>query len=735
MTGPILRVALDVPLRKSFDYLPPQGASLSELQCATRVRVPFGRGTRVGIIVEVANDSALAPDRLRRALELIDARPLVSPRHIDFLSWAAGYYHHPIGEVWASALPRLLRLGRSAQQRGGKRFHITSEGSTQASSGVARAPRQTTLLRLLASAESGLRDSELDREHGSWRRTMQRLVENEWVKTEDYFPVQVTVTAPKGGTHTPSAAQAAAVSSVIKSANNFGAFLLDGVTGSGKTEVYLQCAMQVIDGGGQVLVLIPEIGLTDQTVERFQQRFQRPMAVFHSGLSDGDRLRAWLAAREGSVPIVIGTRSAVWTPLPALGLIVVDEEHDSSYKQHDGLRYSARDVAVARAKHENIPVVLGSATPSLESLHNVGRKRYQRLQLLQQIYSADPSTVELIDLRKQVVAGGLSARLLKLIEQHLQRGEQALLFLNRRGYAPVVFCPQCGWSAKCTRCDARMIYHRAIDRLRCHHCGSERRYQPVCGDCGVEAPLLMGQGTEQLEEVLNAHFPDRRVLRIDRDTTRLKGAMGAALERIHAGDADILVGTQMLSKGHDFPSVSLVAVIDADNRLFDADFRAGERLAQLIVQVAGRAGRRDSPGRVVIQTRCPEHELLTTVLNGGYAGFAQSALSERSSAELPPFSAFALLRAESTRKGAPNEFLNSAREICDSASERGVLVLGPVAPPMERRAGRYRGQLLISAKNRPALSRALDNWLPRLDTLKEQRKVRWSLDVDPQEMY
>ena len=734
-TRPILRVALDIPVRKHFDYLPPSGTALAELQAAVRVRVPFGRSTRIGIIVEVVNETALAPSQLRRALELIDTRALVPPRHLAFLAWAAGYYHHPVGEVWATALPRLLRLGRPARQRAGKRYRITTDGAAVADAGVPRAPRQTTILRRLAAAPAGLSDAELGKVYEAWRRIIQRLVANGWVAGEDYFPLQAPAVEQPVTINIPSAAQAAVVAAIGRGVGGFEVFLLEGVTGSGKTEVYLQCVADVIESGGQVLVLIPEIGLTDQTVQRFQARFRKPMAVFHSGLSDSERLSAWLAAREGRVSIVIGTRSAIWTPLPALGLIVVDEEHDGSYKQQDGLRYSARDVAVARGKHENIPVVLGSATPSLESLHNARRGRYHLLRLAQRIHAAQPPSLELLDLRKQVVHGGLSQYLLELIEHHLQRGEQVLLFLNRRGYAPVVFCPQCGWSATCQRCDARMIYHRASDRLRCHHCGGERRYDFSCADCAAEAPLLIGQGTEQLEEVLKTQFPDRRVLRIDRDTTRPKGAMGAALARIHSGDADILVGTQMLSKGHDFPAVSLVAVIDADDRLYDADFRAGERLAQLIVQVAGRAGRRDAQGRVIIQTRSPQHAVLTAVLNHGYPGFAESALTERSLAELPPFAAFALLRAEATRQSAPGEFLRRVCERFEAAAEPGVQLLGPVAPPMERRAGRYRSQLLLSAKTRPALSRALDNWLPLVESVKEQRSVRWSLDVDPQEMF
>jgi primosomal protein N' (replication factor Y) (superfamily II helicase) len=480
--------------------------------------------------------------------------------------------------------------------------------------------------------------------------------------------------------------------------------------------------------------LIPEIGLTPQIVARLRDRLPVPMAILHSGLSDAERLQAWAAARDGRAGVVVGTRSAVFAPLARPGLFIVDEEHDASFKQQDGFRYSARDLAIVRARQCGVPVVLGSATPSLESLNNIAAGRHHGLRLSRRAQGATVPEVEVVDLRGQPFDDGISARLANSIEQCLGDGEQVLLFVNRRGYAPILICHACGWQADCRRCDAHLVYHRAIGCLRCHHCGAEREAPATCPECNHADLRALGLGTQRVVDALQARFPEARIDRVDRDSTRRKGALQAVLDAIHAGNTNILVGTQMLAKGHHFPNVTLVGILDADGGLFGADFRAAERMAQLLVQVAGRAGRGQRPGRVLVQTHHPDHPLLRVLVREGYRHFGQAALDERKLAALPPFSCLALLRAEAPQRHRAMEFLEQARQCAVHLADKSVQALGPVPAPMERRAGRFRGHLLLQCEQRAPLHGLLLPWLEELETLKSARRVRWSLDVDPQEM-
>ncbi len=521
----------------------------------------------------------------------------------------------------------------------------------------------------------------------------------------------------------------------ITTQKGFGAFLLDGVTGSGKTEVYLRAIESTLEAGKQALVLVPEIALTPQLIARFEARFDTRLAVLHSGLNDGERADAWLRAQRGMASIIVGTRSAVFTPLANAGLVVVDEEHDPSFKQQEGFRYNARDLAVWRARVLDVPILLGSATPSLESLANVESRRYVSLHLPERAGIAEHPDMHLIDLRKQPLQEGLSHALKLRMEQHLNAGNQVLLFLNRRGYAPVLQCHDCGWVSACSRCDARMTLHRKDHRLRCHHCGHESGIPVKCPGCGSEALYPVGLGTERLERVLGELFPEAPMVRIDRDATRRKGELDRLLKRAESGDARILVGTQMLAKGHHFPGVTLVAIVDADGGLFSADFRASERMAQLILQVAGRAGRADRPGEVFIQTHCPDHPLLLKLVREGYAAFAAAALAERKVSGLPPYGHIALLRAEATDEAAPMAFLEQAAELAHGAHAAWVRFLGPVPAPMTRRAGRWRAQAMLLAPSRSPLQRCLGELVPRLAGLPGARKVRWSIDVDPSDTY
>ncbi len=522
----------------------------------------------------------------------------------------------------------------------------------------------------------------------------------------------------------PTPEQRKAIAAITAAAGTHAPFLLHGVTGSGKTEVYLRAIAEVVQCGQQALVLVPEISLTPQLVARFAARFDAPLAVLHSSLSDSERLRAWRAARSGEAPVVIGTRSAIFAPLARPGLIVVDEEHDASYKQQEGFRYSARDLALARAQRLAIPVVLGSATPSLESLERVQAGRSTLLELPGRTAGARPPSIHLIDLRRHAATQGIATPTVLAIQRHLAAGGQVLLYLNRRGYAPTLFCPSCGWAAPCPRCDARLTVHQREGRLHCHHCGTEQPVPEVCPNC-FEPAKPVGQGTERIEETLAKLFPDVPLERIDRDAVRRKGALEAALDRVTSGAVRLLVGTQMLTKGHHFPDVGL----------FGTDFRASERLAQTIVQVAGRAGRAERPGEVLIQTEYPEHPLLTQLIAGGYEAFAAAALEERKAARWPPFARIAVLRAEAARREVPLEFLDRARELATSIAGQEVELLGPATAPMERRAGLFRAQLLLHAPSHSPLQRLLARWLPAVEDLPEARKVRWSLDVDPLELF
>jgi len=721
----IVQVAVPSPLPRLFDYL-----SDAPLAPGSRVWVPFGRRRQVGVVVGNADDSCIDRHRLKPVEAVIDTAPLIPAELLEFALWASRYYHHPAGEVLQTILPPPLRQGAAAQPVQSVRWRLTAAGRAVNPDELARrAPRQAELLRQLALGE--LSDDRVAADGA--RATLRSLAEKHWIEAV-HSPSYGLLDGQGDAEPLPLTEAQRAARDTLRGAHGFACHLLDGVTGSGKTEVYLEAIDAVLAQGQQALVLVPEIGLTPQLVARFAHRFRTPMAVFHSALSDRERLNAWLAARDGAARIVIGTRSAVFTPLAQPGLIIVDEEHDPSFKQQDGFRYSARDLAVVRARRLDIPVVLGSATPSLESLFNVAHRGYVHLKLPERAGSAGMPRVLLLDIRGQPLQGGLSQALLAQMRRHLDDGNQVLIFLNRRGFAPTLLCHDCGWVAACARCDARLTLHFRDNRLRCHHCGHERPAPSQCTVCGSAELRPLGQGTERIEEALRAHFPDLGLVRIDRDSTRRKGAMAKLLASAHSGEGRILIGTQMLAKGHHLPRVTLVGIVDADSGLFGSDFRSTERLAQLIVQVAGRAGRADRPGEVILQTHHPEHPLLHTLLRDGYGRFAEALMEERRQLGLPPFGSLALLRAEAVQPAAPAAFLEEARQRAEALGVPGVLLLGPVPAPMERRAGRFRAQLLLQAARRQDLQRLLGLWCDGLPGLKSARKVRWSLDVDPQEL-
>ena len=619
---PILRVAINAPLSRLFDYRAPGGA---EVAPGCRVQVPFGRRVQTGIVMELADSTDVPAGKLRDARGVLDEGPILSPDDLWLIGFTSDYYHHPIGEVAAAAIPTLLRQGKPLESQTSWLAPTPAGRDTDLDALRKRAPKQAELLTLVIDADP-VSFPELDEAMPGWRRLRTTLLNKdlveEYVASDDSRTDNLARVEQESGPEL-NADQKLALRD-IRSREGFSVNVLDGVTGSGKTEVYLHLIRETLDAGRQALVLVPEIGLTPQLVRRFRRRLGIEPMLLHSGLTDVNRLAAWRSARNGNVPLIVGTRSAIFVPLASPGLIIVDEEHDSSLKQQEGLRYSARDLAVARGKRLDVPVVLGSATPSLDTLKRCRDGAYHAIRLPARAGGAVAPLVRLVDMSRHTAPDGLSEPVLSAIEKTVQQGGQVLVFLNRRGYAPTLICSACGSIAECSRCDSRMTVHAASARLKCHHCGAERRMEAECPDCGsVRRPL--GQGTERLEDVLRAKFPDEVVTRIDSDSTRLKGTMSKALAMATAGDTRILVGTQMLSKGHHFPNLTLVVVINADQGLFSTDFRGSERLAQSLVQVSGRAGREERQGEVIIQTSFPRHPFWSELLSGGYPRVASTA--------------------------------------------------------------------------------------------------------------
>ncbi len=724
---PVLHVALPVPLPRLFDYLPPLGHTASPGDVGKRVKVLFGSRVLTGFIATVA-PSADADLELRHADALLDAAPLLHGELLDSLHWLARYTHAPLGEVVATALPVLLRQGEPLPDTHAWHWRLTETGQIQRER-LRAGSRPRRLADLLAD-HAALDEDVLDLHLEAGRATARDLGKRGLAERFAAAAVPI-VPSPRPGPALNDEQRVAA--DAITGTTGFGGLLLDGVTGSGKTEVYLHAIADCLRRGKQALVLVPEIGLTPQTLARFRERLGVPVHALHSGLNDGERTRTWAACLRGEARVIVGTRSAVFTPLPEAGLIVVDEEHDGSYKQQDGIRYHARDFALVRGKALDVPVVLGTATPSLETLHNARNGRYAHLRLSRRAGEAQPPSVRVLDVRKRAQQAGLLPDTLQAIRRALQAEGQVLVFKNRRGYAPVLLCHDCGWSAHCKRCDSPMTVHAGGKRLQCHHCGARQAAPPACPDCGGLALQPQGIGTERLEETLAELFADVPVLRVDRGTTQKRDGLAQQLAKL--GDAPgILVGTQILAKGHDLPHLTRVAVVGVDEGLFSTDFRAGEKLAQQLIQVAGRAGRAGKRGDVWLQTHHPDHPLLNTLINGGYHAFADAELEQRRMAGFPPFAHLALLRAEARHVDAAQQFLQAARQVL-RAHDAMLELHGPLPAPMPRRAGLHRVQLLLSSPERRALHRALDLALPQIHAMPEARRTRWSLDVDPVDLY
>ena len=724
----IARVALSVPIPALFDYRLPAGITDEDL--GRRVIVPFGRKKMVGVLMDFAAHSDIPSARLKTLLA-IDREALALPQDIlQLCRFCAAYYHHPIGPITQLALPTALRRVQACAPSTYTHYRLSPQGKcTLPEILPARAHLQKTLFERLTEGGWTSRAA-LQALGGNLNPILKRWEELGWLEKHERLLLGLPTAGPAFMPQL-NAQQDAAAATLARP--GFRANLLFGITGSGKTEVYLRLIETVLGRGQQVLVLAPEINLTPQLTARFAGRFPDiSIARLHSGLAEGERLAHWLAASRGEARIVLGTRLAVFTPLPDLGLIIVDEEHDASFSQQDGLRYSARDLAVYRAQLRNAPVVLGSATPALETWHNVRGQRYGLYRLGQRaVPGASLPTIELIDTRVQKPLDGLAPKTRLALQETLAGGGQALVFINRRGYAPALVCPACRWAAPCPRCSARLVLHLRASRLKCHHCGHEESIPTTCPSCGSSGLKPSGHGTQRLEAALTEAFPQARILRVDRDATRRKGSWEAMQQRIHAGDANLLVGTQLLAKGHDFPGLNLVAVVNADAALFAQDFRAGERLFAHLLQVSGRAGRTGDSGRVLVQTEFPEHPLYQHLLRHDFEGYAEILLTERRQTRFPPYSHQAVLRAEAAQLALATEFLERARRLAPVIA--GVDIYDPVQAVMARKAGMERAILLVQSDNRSALQQCLAAWAPQLYALKPG-PVRWHLDVDPAEI-
>jgi primosomal protein N' (replication factor Y) len=735
-----LSVAVPAPLPKVFDYLPEPNVSMSHYQAGLRVKVPFGGRVMMGVIVDIHQAPQISPTKLKSIQELVDSKPLLDTVLFRLGHWLSEYYHQPLGESISQLWPVLLRKGQPAEPTSELAWRVSSAvpvaSKSEFSREFKRAPRQQALWEVLSDQDTYPQKDLVAQ--GFTPAVMKGLAEKGYIESislPSFRPIDGQAIDAK---KTLNDEQGEAVAQLLDQ-QGFVPSLLEGVTGSGKTEVYLQAIAPHIEKGKQVLILVPEIGLTPQTVERFSNRFDADILLLHSHLTDRERLDAWLLARGHQsgerAQIIIGTRSAVYTPMPNLACIIIDEEHDASFKQQDGVRYHGRDVAVMRGKLQNVPVILGSATPSLDSLHNALAGKYRHIRLTQRAGQAKPPKLHIYDLKKQPQNHGLADELLPEIRNTLNAGQQVLLFINRRGYAPTLYCPDCGWVADCKRCDAKMTLHQKPPHLHCHHCDSKQALPQHCPECFSRDIHPLGVGTERLEQHLLHNFSDVPVVRIDRDSTQNKNSFNKLLEPVHAGEPCILVGTQMLAKGHHFPKVTLVIVINGDSGFFSADFRAMEKSAQLLLQVAGRAGREKEQGRAIIQTEFSDHPMLHLLTDENYHSLALAILQERHQQHLPPYGFQGLVRADSTQRQEAEHFLHLVKQhfqqYIQEQSLQGLHMIGPLSAPMELRAGRFRSQLWINCPNRKLLHHVLEHCIKGVYEFKGFHRVRWSLDVDP----
>ncbi len=719
----ILRLAVPTPLKRHFDYLFPEGESPRYLPAGVRVQVPFNGKVLVGILCEVAASSEVATEKLKAALAILDDQPIIHPALAQLIAFASKYYQHPIGETYSVALPTLVRRGQPLLALQEKEWQLLEAAPSMSKGAVQQKAVVDYLQRHRKFSAGEMKTQNLNLQ--AVKTLEKKGVIQQIVQTKTQQPIKF-----HSSDYKLDAQQKACVDNFHQLPAGYQPILLEGITGSGKTEVYLSLVESVLKRGQQVLVLVPEIGLTPQTLDRFRYRFDCDMAIFHSNLSDKQKLKYWQYAQAGIAPIVIGTRSAVFTPCDNLGLIIVDEEHDLSYKQQDTLRYSARDLACVRGQIHGIPVVLGSATPSLETLHNAEAGKFHHWVMTKRAGSAEPAVVSIYDIKQQMMVEGMAEPLLDEVRETLRKDEQVLLFINRRGFAPALVCHDCGWVHQCHACDAKLTVHRSQGRSICHHCGAYERTPTQCPECRSVAIEMQGTGTERLALHMQSQFPQTPCYRIDRDTTKGKGAMESMMMALQGEKSAILIGTQMLAKGHHLPNVTLVIIVDADAGLMGTDFRAVERFGQLITQVTGRSGRGEKRGRAIIQTHYPEHEQLLKLVHFGYRRFAMDILAERKTLGLPPFSYLALVRLEAQDQGAALRIL---QQLVEQADTRYGRLLGPFAAGLARRAHYYRFQVLVYAPSRQNQQYLVRQLHENSKALIKARH-RFSIDIDPQDM-
>lgn len=721
----VFNVCIPHTNRDFYDYI----ATDIEPLIGTRVWVPFRNKTRLGVVVGrgAPENEAI---KFKSIISVIDDKPILCIELLNLFNWISRYYQSPLSEIIPLALPKKYRRGDSAQLPTSAHYQLNLTRDEAHQQLPSKAYRQHALIDLIANQTNRVSKKKLVQQ-GFTPLQLKTLVAAGILIVDEQTELPV---APLSAPETPlqlNEEQSVAVQTICNNTNAYQCFLLQGVTGSGKTEVYLQVIDNILAQGRQVLVLVPEIGLTPQLLSRFTARFCQPMVVIHSHLNDTERQIAWQLAADNQVKLVIGTRSAIFTPMPALGLIVIDEEHDASLKQMDGVRYSARDTALMRAHLSHIPIILGTATPSLESLHNCALKKYTLLPLNQKALTSTPLHYQIIDIRNQVLQHGLASPTLDIIQTHLQQQNQVLVFINRRGFAPVLLCHHCGWMADCRACDSHLTLHRGINRMQCHHCGLSCPPPSVCPTCQGRELLPVGVGTQRIYDFLANQFPATAILRVDRDEVRKKHALDEHLQRISSGEAQLIIGTQMLAKGHHFPRLTLVVVLDTDNGFYNQDFRALERLGQLLIQVAGRAGRAEFPGQVVIQTHLPHHPLLNTLIQSGYEPFAQALLTMRQQAMLPPYHFLAVLRAQATTLPNVLQFLHAIKQYLHITD---IEILGPAPAPLARKAHQHRMQLLFKSSSRKKLQVTLANLRDWMVANKIGNNVRWNIDVDPMDL-
>ncbi|AWB66345.1 primosomal protein N' [Saccharobesus litoralis] len=732
MQNHIARVALITPVRRLFDYLIPN-ENQPTLEAGMRVRVPFARGHKVGLVVEVTSQSEWTLAKLKAISDVLDDSPLFDTVNMQIRHWLGEYYMAPPGEAYMNLLPKKLKAGEPALLPSIEKWQANVDGKLLVTN---QAKRQLALLDWMGQRQVSLVEV---KQAGFSRDLLNKLQESQAISRVELRPegsISKQVNYRDLGL-TLLDEQQAAINRITAQLNQFKAILLQGVTGSGKTEVYIQAMAKALQQNQQVLVLVPEIGLTPQTLQRFAERFDSEIVVLHSELNDTERYLAWLKAKMGLARIVVGTRSAVLAPMPDLGLIILDEEHDISFKQQDSLRYNARDVAVKRAHLQQVPIVLGSATPSLESYYNAIQGRYLHLKLQQRAQQSQPPQPVVLDIKDQPLQDGLAPRVLDLMAKHLDAGNQVLVFLNRRGFAPALMCHECGWIYECQRCDHHFTYHQSPRQAQCHQCGEITPVPRQCHSCGSTQIIDWGVGTEKLEAFLKQRFEKTPPLRVDRDNIRGKGQLAQTLHEVKQGEHQLLIGTQMLAKGHHFPNLTLTVIVNLDNALYSADFRAIERMSQLLVQVAGRAGRGDKPGQVVLQSHHPEHSVINLVCQQNYEAVLSYLLQERQAMMLPPYQFWAVLRAEAHQPALVEQFCAQVTELLKPYLQhhyQQVILLPAFPAAQEKRAGKYRYLMVFESKQRNQLNAALKQLCQLIEAQKGLSQVRWLLDIDPQDI-